>query len=127
VRQGGFQASPKYSSTQLSVQDLAFVISTEAGIQRRRPVIGRGLNENETSTKEVSFSFLGSFLNPAFTGVTVHLLITVFCGRVLELQRYFDEMLTSVGQAFQPAMRIRPQGRLESLPYKSRPSVETSL
>jgi hypothetical protein len=31
-------------------QSSLHVIPVEAGIQRRRPVIGRGLNENETST-----------------------------------------------------------------------------
>ena len=48
-------------------------------------------------------------------------------GGKLVLQRDLNGMLGAVGQAFQPAMWIGPKGRLESLPYKSRPSKETSL
>jgi hypothetical protein len=47
--------------------------------------------------------------------------------RNLTLQRDFDEILRCVGQAFQPAMRTRPQGRLESLPHKTRPGTDLSL
>jgi hypothetical protein len=42
----------------------------EAGIQWRHPVIGRGLNENETSTNEVSYKSSPCSLDPAFSGIT---------------------------------------------------------
>jgi hypothetical protein len=38
----------------------------EAGIQWRHPVIGRGLNENETSTNEVSYKSSPCSLDPGF-------------------------------------------------------------
>jgi hypothetical protein len=46
----GFNLNGYYSSARLSIRNAAFVILAEAGIQRRRPVMGRGLNKHETPT-----------------------------------------------------------------------------
>jgi hypothetical protein len=43
------------------------------------------------------------------------------------LQRDFNEMLKDVEQAFPPAMRTRPQGRQERLPYETRLGADLSL